>query len=446
MTAHLRMDAPDERNRLDDMVQGVLGQPLDRPEGRLKVTGRAPYAAEVLPEGLAYGVLVRATVTHGRLRDLAAEDVQAMPGVLAVLSDPRMLRNPAQGTAGKAPVQGPDEIFYFGQPIALVVAESFEQARHAAQSLHPTFDILDGPTEPEGPDLETERPKAKQSDQGDIDEAMAKAAFTIDQTWRTPGHGSAAMEPHAAIAAWDGDTLTLRGSYQMLKYNRNELADALGIKPKHIRLLSPFVGGGFGSKLGISHEAVAAALAARELGRPVMVVALPPAGLRGHHAPLRDPPAHPPRGRPRRPPDRHLPREPGLQLAGRELFRARRPGDALPLRRRQSPGDPRGRPGAPDLRRLGARPGRGGGRHRARERDGRAGRGGRPRSDRAAPAQHPRASPRGGQALLHPHARRGAASRRRAVRLEPPQGARRRSATASGRSASAWPRRSGSTC
>ena len=186
MTAHLRMDAPDERNRLDDMVQGVLGQPLDRPEGRLKVTGRAPYAAEVLPEGLAYGVLVRATVTHGRLRDLASEDVQAMPGVLAVLSDPRMLRNPAQGTAGKAPVQGPDEIFYFGQPIALVVAESFEQARHAAQSLHPTFDILDGPTEPEGPDVETERPKAKQSDQGDIDEAMAKAAFTVDQTLAHP--------------------------------------------------------------------------------------------------------------------------------------------------------------------------------------------------------------------------------------------------------------------
>ena len=130
----------------------------------------------------------------------------------------------------------------------------------------------EGPTEPEDPGLQPERPKAKQSDVGDIEEAMAKAAFTVDRTWRTPGHSSAAMEPHAAIAAWDGDTLELRGSYQMLKYNRNELADALGIKPKHIRLLSPFVGGGFGSKLGISHEAVAAALAARELGRPVMVV------------------------------------------------------------------------------------------------------------------------------------------------------------------------------
>ena len=272
MTARLRMDAPDDRNRLDDMVQGVLGEPLDRPEGRLKATGRAPYSAEVLPEGLAYGVLVRATVTRGQLRDLGATAARAMPGVLALLSDPRMLRNPAQGTAGKAPVQGPDDVFYLGQPIALVVAESFEQARHAAQSLHPVFDVQEGRTEPEAPDLEPERPKAKQTDIGDVDAAMTKAAFSVDRIWRTPGHSSAAMEPHAAVAVWKGDTLELRGSYQMLKYNRNELADALGIKPKHVRLLAPFVGGGFGAKLGISHEAVAAALAARELGRPVMVV------------------------------------------------------------------------------------------------------------------------------------------------------------------------------
>ena len=79
------------------------------------------------------------------------------------------------------------------------------------------------------------------------------------------------MEPHAAIAEWEGDRLTLRGSYQMLKYNQNELADSLGIEPENVRILSPYVGGGFGSKLGISHEAVTAAIAARQLGRPVLV-------------------------------------------------------------------------------------------------------------------------------------------------------------------------------
>jgi xanthine dehydrogenase YagR molybdenum-binding subunit len=93
----------------------------------------------------------------------------------------------------------------------------------------------------------------------------------VDVTYRTPGHNSAAMEPHASIAVWDGEKLTLHGSYQMLKYNRNELADALGIEPGNVRIVAPYVGGGFGSKLGIAPEAVAAALAARELGRPVSV-------------------------------------------------------------------------------------------------------------------------------------------------------------------------------
>ena len=187
------------------MAQGVLGTPLDRPEGPLKVSGRAPYAAEVLPQGTAWGVFVRATVPNGRLRDLDADRVRGMPGVLAVISDKRFLRNPAQGGAGKAPVQGVDEIAYVGQPIALVVAESFEQARHAAQALRPVFEAEPAPVDPEAADVEPERPKQKQHDQGDLDRAMSEAAFTVDQTYRTPPHASAAMEPHAAVAAWEGD-------------------------------------------------------------------------------------------------------------------------------------------------------------------------------------------------------------------------------------------------
>ncbi|KKK89557.1 hypothetical protein LCGC14_2731900, partial [marine sediment metagenome] len=107
--------------------------------------------------------------------------------------------------------------------------------------------------------------------QGDLEGAMNEAAFTVDATYTTPSHSSSPMEPHASIASWDGDDLTLRGSYQMLKYNRNELSDALGIHPDRLRILSPYVGGGFGSKLGITPEAVAAAIAAKEVGRPVSV-------------------------------------------------------------------------------------------------------------------------------------------------------------------------------
>ncbi len=269
MTAHLKMDEPARRRRLDDMVQGVVGQPLDRPEGPLKVSGVATYASEWPREGLAHGVLVRATISRGRVRELGEGPVREMPGVLGVFHGERLLRNPAQGGAGEAPVQDPAKVAYFGQPIALVVAESFEQARHAAQSLHVEYEPEEAVTDPEATEVET--PKGKQVDKGDLDRAMAEAAVSVDVTYRTPGHSSAPMEPHASIAEWDGEDLLLHGSYQMLKYNRAELADAIGIDPARVRILAPYVGGGFGSKLGIAPEAVAAALAARELGRPVSV-------------------------------------------------------------------------------------------------------------------------------------------------------------------------------
>jgi xanthine dehydrogenase YagR molybdenum-binding subunit len=269
MTEHLKMDSPIRQHRLDEMAQGVIGTPMDRPDGRFKVSGTATYANEWQTDGLCHGVLVRATIAAGKVTAVDAAAVRAMEGVLTVITDDRLLRNPAQGTADKAPVQGPRDVAYFGQPIALVVGESFEAARHAAQALQVQYTQDKGHFDPQA--VEAEAPDSKQSAQGDLDGAMKDAAFSVDVVYTTPGHNSAAMEPHASIAAWDGDDLLLRGSYQMLNYNRNEIADALGIDPKHVRIQSPFVGGGFGSKLGIAPEAVAAAIAAKELGRPVSV-------------------------------------------------------------------------------------------------------------------------------------------------------------------------------
>ena len=248
------------------MHQGLLGTAADRPEGHLKVTGKAVYAAEAIPRDCAFGVLVRAPA-QGAVTVVNGDDVRGMNGVLAVIRDPRMIRNAAQGTADEAPVQGIDHAAYVGQAVALVVAETFEDARHAAQALRIETDGTAGTVDPEAVEPEGE-PEA----QGDLDDAMKNAAHTVDAVYTTAGHSSAPMEPHAAIAQWDGDNLTVRASLQMLKYNRNELADSLGIDPQQVRLLSPYVGGGFGSKLGISAECVAAAIAAQALGRPVRVV------------------------------------------------------------------------------------------------------------------------------------------------------------------------------
>ena len=267
MNVHLTMNEPDRDNRLDEMAQGVIGTPQDRPDGRLKVTGQATYAHEWNVPNQAYGVLVRATATKGRVRSVDTAGAKALPGVIDVVMDERFVMNPAQGMANAAPNQPGDEVRYFGQPIALVVATTFEQARHAAQTIAVEIAKEDGVVALASAPLED----GDESVDGDLDAAMAEAAASVDVTYTTAGHAAAAMEPHASIASWDGDRLTLRGSYQMLKFNRNELADSLGIDPENVTLLSPYVGGGFGSKLGIAPEAVAAAIAAKALGRPVNV-------------------------------------------------------------------------------------------------------------------------------------------------------------------------------
>ncbi|GGL70197.1 xanthine dehydrogenase family protein molybdopterin-binding subunit [Wenxinia marina] len=269
MTQTFKMDEPLPR-LLDETRQGLIGTPMNRPDGPLKVSGRADYAADRLPDGTAHGVLVRATITKGKVTRLDESALAGIEGVVAVLSGPNFVRNPAQGMAGESPVQPGPRVDYHGQPIALVVAETFEAARDAAQRLVVEYDDAGGAeVDPDSAsEVETDDPDAT----GDWDEAWGRAAAKVDVTYTTPGQVSAAMEPHAALAHWDSGRLTLHGSQQMLRFNRKELADAVGVDPSEVRILSPYVGGGFGSKLGIGAEAVSAALASRDLGRPVRVV------------------------------------------------------------------------------------------------------------------------------------------------------------------------------
>lgn len=272
MTVYKKMDTPDTRCVLDAQQQGLIGRPIDRSDGPLKVSGRATYAHEWPLRDRTYGVLVGASIPRGRVEYVDNHSVMAMPGVLGVYNDRRFLRNPAQGTANTAPVQAVDEVYYMGQPVALVVAKTFEQARCAAQALKITYSRTEeGFFDPEGLETEVHKPESEQFEQGDVTRAIAESAYSIDEIYRTPSHSSAPMEPHCSIAKWEGDNLTLWGSYQMLKYNRNELADSLDIDPEKVRILAPYIGGAFGSKLGIAQEAVAAAIAAKDLGRAVCV-------------------------------------------------------------------------------------------------------------------------------------------------------------------------------
>ncbi len=261
----------DDSCSLDNMQQGIIGRPISRVEGLAKVTGTAPYSAEYAIDNCAEGVLVTATIASGTVEEIDASSVLEMPGVIAVIEDKQLATRAAQGTANEAPRQAPHEVCYWGQPIALVVAETFEQARDAAK--HLTVKYAANTNVPLAPsDAEVEEQEDETVDQGDLANAMAEATHSVDLTFHTEGHASAAMEPHAAIAEWNNGKLTVHASLQMLNYNITELADALDLDESDVRIISRFVGGGFGSKLGISQETIAAAIAARELGRPVRVV------------------------------------------------------------------------------------------------------------------------------------------------------------------------------
>ena len=172
MTEHLKMDKVQPR-LLDETGQGVISTPMPRPEGPLKVSGRATYAAEWKAENMAQGFMVRAGIPKGSYK-IDADSVKDMPGFLGVYSD-HMVRNSAQGTMNTNPVQLEHEIQYLGQPIAVVVAETFEQARHIAESLKVDYtrdDDVAGDF-----DAVTDWKEGSSQDQGDLDDAIAKAAF-----------------------------------------------------------------------------------------------------------------------------------------------------------------------------------------------------------------------------------------------------------------------------
>ena len=271
----MKFDTPAGINPIDK--GRVVGIPHDRIDGAAKVTGSAPYAYErhdAAPNA-AYGWMVGAAIARGRIVAMDLRAAQDAPGVLGIVTHANAGKL-GKGSFNTAPLLGGPRIDHYDQAVALVVADSLENARAAAALLRIDYAAEEGRF-----DLAADSDKGVMPPDsfgspadtrvGDFDGAFARAAVQVDRRYSTPDHSHAMMEPHATTAAWNGDRLTLWTSNQMIAWSVGEVAKTLGIPSANVRLVSPYIGGGFGAKLFLRADALLAALGARQVGRPVKV-------------------------------------------------------------------------------------------------------------------------------------------------------------------------------
>ncbi|KQO09171.1 aldehyde oxidoreductase molybdenum-binding subunit PaoC [Sphingomonas sp. Leaf242] len=267
----MKFDTPATANPTDRMK--VLGKPLDRVDGKLKTTGTAHYAYErndAAPNA-AYGYILGAAIAKGRIESIDTADAKAAPGVLAVVTYENA------GKLGKAKnhtarmLAGP-EVQHYDQAVAVVVAETFEQARAATKLLRVNYARAKGNFDLAASQGSATKPKSGNPDTavGDFAGAFAKAAVKVDERYTTPDQSHMMMEPHSTTAAWKDGKLTLWTSNQMINWAVGDMSETLLLPKENIHVMSPYVGGGFGSKLWVRSDAVMAALGSRAIGgRPV---------------------------------------------------------------------------------------------------------------------------------------------------------------------------------
>ena len=264
----------------------IIGKPIDRVDGRLKVTGKAPYSAEFFPKDMAYGVTVQSTISKGHISRLDTSLAEKAPGVIKVISykNALLLHQPESGTPDAVklgekdmlPLQS-ERINYDGQHIAIVVAETFEQAEYAVSQLKIIYDEDTPVIEIEEHIDSAYQPKSFLGRQVQFNRGAEKvvpraSAVSFKQTYKTPVYHHNPMEPHATIAEWKGDELTVYDSTQTVIGNKNAIAQQLGIPAEKVHLISLYVGGGFGCKGFTWPNSVMAAMAAKITGRPVKIV------------------------------------------------------------------------------------------------------------------------------------------------------------------------------
>ncbi len=262
----------------------AVGRAEKRVEGRSKVTGAATYTADVQLQNLAHAVFATSTIARGRILDLDDRSAAAAPGVLAVfthLNLPRLALQPKQGGRQApgmsfAPLQGP-EIILAAQPVALVVAETIEQARHAATLLRVRYEEQAPTTDWRGATAQVYQPEKAgfvegYTRRGEPERAWAEAPVKLERTYEVPFYHHNPIETCATVAVWEGDQLTLHDTTQGTAGTRRVAAEQLGVAEDRVRVIARFVGGGFGVKSASWPHTAFAAQAARALGRPVKLV------------------------------------------------------------------------------------------------------------------------------------------------------------------------------
>lgn len=264
------------------MPDTIIGQPIDRIDGKAKVTGAARYAGDTRAEHPAFGVVVTSTIGRGTIEKIDIKAAEAAPGVLLVMSHdnaPAQAPFKAQGEdrhGRPKPQLAEARVHYFGAPVALVVADTFEQATAAARLVKVSYR-----TEVGRYDLEASRRFAyppssmvagkADSRVGDFDKGFAEGTVKLDATYTTPYQSHNPMELVASLAQWDGDKLTIHCAAQLVESAHHSIAATLRIPLENVEVVSEYIGGGFGGKLPIYADAILAALAARQLKRPVKV-------------------------------------------------------------------------------------------------------------------------------------------------------------------------------
>jgi xanthine dehydrogenase YagR molybdenum-binding subunit len=262
---------------------GLIGAPVSRLDGPLKVRGEARFAAEYVMEDMVYAGLRYSTIARGRITTLDTGAAEAAAGVVLVMTyrnAPRMQPPPLFLTGPKAagganlPVMQDDSIHWNGEPIAVVLAETQEQADYAASLIDVAYEsspprtFEEARAHPRTPDSLVGQPVEVLV--GDAEAALIDAPHSVENTYRTPRHNHNAIEPHAVTLAWDGDELIVHDASQGVKGHAWTFAQVFGIDEEQVHVTSPYVGGGFGGKTLWSHHLIGAA-ASKLAGRPVRV-------------------------------------------------------------------------------------------------------------------------------------------------------------------------------